>query len=53
MAVNAGVRGMQMQASIGLSIVMALVLLFPLPYLFIGLMTGAFAKLHISHAVAV
>ena len=42
-----------MRASIGLSIVMALVLLFPLPYLFIGLMTGAFAKLHISHAVAV
>jgi hypothetical protein len=44
---------MQMQASIGLSIVMALVLLFLLPYLFTGLMTGAFAKLHISHAVAV
>ena len=31
---------------------MALVLLFLLPYLFTGLMTGALAKLHISHAAA-
>jgi uncharacterized membrane protein len=43
---------MLMRASIGLSIVVALVLLFLLPYLFTGLMTAALAKLHISHAAA-
>jgi uncharacterized membrane protein len=43
---------MQMRASIGLSIVAALVLLLLLPYLFAGLMTSALAKLHISHAAA-
>ena len=52
MSVQCRVRAMQMRASIGLSIVMALVLVLLLPYLFAGLMTGALAKLRISHATA-